>query len=97
MTLWRKQMPEWTSIVIWGIGIPATYYAIYNSNVGANLAHGQLEILDEKSASLTAVIWFTVTAGVLIVRYIVNKRTSKVEDSEKCSASSGSDGAKPSL
>jgi hypothetical protein len=96
MSYWLKQLPNWTSIVIWGIGIPSTYYGIYKSDFSFKFAGYQTEILEERSASLTAVIWFTITAVVLTVRYIVKKRTSKVLGSEKFSTSSGSNGTKSS-
>ena len=81
MSIWHKRLLDWVSPVIWLIGIPATYYVIYHSPVGWNLAGGQLEALEEESGSLTAVVWVTVTGGVLAVRAIIKRRKSKTKES----------------
>jgi hypothetical protein len=77
MSIWHKRLPEWVSPAIWLIGIPATYYAIYHSPVGWNLAHGQVEALEEETGSLTAIIWVTVTGGMLAVRAMIKRQNTK--------------------
>ncbi len=64
-----KPLPRWVAPLIIAAGVPLTYAGIFYSNIGANLSHGQREILEEESGKATFYIWSVILAGVIIVRY----------------------------
>lgn len=72
-----KPLPSWCAPLITVAGVPFTFIGIFYSRIGAHLAHGQREILEEKSFKATALVWLTILAGVIFVRFIRKKFSNK--------------------